>query len=790
MGCNKKSLSSQSTVLLLLLILIVFSQGLLAEDNFTPVYNPTLEVKKLSGTIDIDGDLNDPGWSNAARVGNFAEHSPGDQTKPPVNTEALITYDSDKLYVAMICYDDPALVRASFCERERVGSDDNICLLIDTYGDAAWAYELNVNPYGIQADAIWSQNVGEDGGYDLIWESAGKITDSGYQIELAIPFSSLRFPNKAEQVWKIDFWRNHPRDVQGQYSWAAYDRSVPCWPCQWGTVTGIKDVQPGKGIEIMPTLIGYQSGSLSGDGTSDSPYNFDNDKAEGEVSLGGKLAVSSDITVEATYNPDFSQVEADAAQVDVNTNFALSFPERRPFFQEGNDLFTTIFGAVYTRLINNPEFAGKVTARIGRTSIAYLGARDENSPIILPFEENSEYLLGEKSTSNILRARRTIGDDSHVGALITDRRLDEGGSGTLLGTDAGFRISKSLKFDFQFIGTRTVEADDDYLNEQFTWLDTLVTDTAILNDPAVSDTIKFDTIRFDDNAHTIRLDGEEFWGHAVYGSLTRETANTYMIARYLEKSPTYRADNGIQPRNDYRDMLVLALYHYRFDRGLLERLTPSVEANEQWDFAGESIEKSIEFGLEGKLRAAQLSFHALYLRGTEKYAGIDFDKIWKVHNCVHASPSEMISFGGSINYGHEIARGSIVLGKQFSTSAWIDIKPVDRLLIENSYQYYKSNNISTDEELFEGYILLTRLNYQITRELSIRILGQYDNFYDHWDFDPLLTYRLNPFSIFYIGTTLDYDRYDTRNDSDKVIGSSTRLGTRQFFMKLQYLFQI
>jgi len=370
MGCNKKSLSSQSTVLLLLLILIVFSQGLLAEDNFTPVYNPTLEVKKLSGTIDIDGDLNDPGWSNAARVGNFAEHSPGDQTKPPVNTEALITYDSDKLYVAMICYDDPALVRASFCERERVGSDDNICLLIDTYGDAAWAYELNVNPYGIQADAIWSQNVGEDGGYDLIWESAGKITDSGYQIELAIPFSSLRFPNKAEQVWKIDFWRNHPRDVQGQYSWAAYDRSVPCWPCQWGTVTGIKDVQPGKGIEIMPTLIGYQSGSLSGDGTSDSPYNFDNDKAEGEVSLGGKLAVSSDITVEATYNPDFSQVEADAAQVDVNTNFALSFPERRPFFQEGNDLFTTIFGAVYTRLINNPEFAGKVTARIGRTSIA------------------------------------------------------------------------------------------------------------------------------------------------------------------------------------------------------------------------------------------------------------------------------------------------------------------------------------------------------------------------------------------------------------------------------------
>ena len=109
---------------------------------------------------------------------------------------------------------------------------------------------------------------------------------------------------------------------------------------------------------------------------------------------------------------------------------------------------------------------------------------------------------------------------------------------------------------------------------------------------------------------------------------------------------------------------------------------------------------------------------------------------------------------------------------------------------ENSFQFSKSNDLDTDQELFEGYILLSRLNLQITRELSLRILGQYDDFYDHWDLDPLITYRLNPFSIFYIGSTLDYDKFKDYNGDDEVIRASTRMGARQFFMKLQYLFQI
>jgi hypothetical protein len=754
------------------------------------VYNPTLEVSRTTESIKIDGELDDIGWQNVARVGNFAEHSPGDQTKPPVETEALITYDNKYLYVAMICYDDPNLVRASFCERERVGSDDNICLLIDTYGDASWAYELNVNPYGIQADAIWSNSGGEDGGYDLIWESAGKITDYGYQIEMAIPFSSLRFPNKEEQTWKIDFWRNHPREVRGQYSWAAYDRDESCWPCQWGTVTGIRNVQPGKGVEILPTIVGYQSGMLTGAGTTDSPYVFENEKIDGALSIGGKYAVTSDITVEATYNPDFSQIEADASQVDVNNKFALSFPERRPFFQEGSDLFKTIFDAVYTRSINNPEFAGKVIARMGSTSLAYLTAVDENTPMILPFEENSEFLLAGRSVSNILRTRQSVGGNSRVGLLMSNRSLNDGGSGSLFGADGSIQLTKGLKLDFQGLVTRTVEADNDYLNDQYTWLDSLTTDTLILNDPAIDDTVKFDTIRFADNEHTIRLDGEKYWGNAFFGMLSQETGNFYADISYLVRSPTYRADNGFQPANNHKSIQSITMYHFRFDEGLMERLTPSIYFGYKWNFAGETKNKFVECGLEGNMRSAQTGFHALYRREMERYDGIDFDDIWLIHNCVHSSPSEAFAISGSINYRHNIARSFNSMGREITLSAGCDIKPIDRLLLENSVIYVKSNELETDDELYKGYIVWTRLSLQLTRELSLRVVGEYDDFERQWNLDPLFTYRLNPFSIFYIGSTMNFKQCTSSNEFDGTMCTSTRLGARQFFMKLQYLFQL
>ncbi|UCG61418.1 MAG: carbohydrate binding family 9 domain-containing protein [Candidatus Zixiibacteriota bacterium] len=757
--------------LFLLLSITVVPGPLQAESppEWKPVYHPKLQANPAPGEISVDGDLSDPGWRGAAEAGNFAEHQPGDQTQPPVDTRALITYDSDKLYVAFVCYDNPKSVRASHCERDRNFSDDNVVLALDTYADAAWLYELVVNPYGVQGDLLWSRSGDEDAGYDLIWESAGKITDSGYQVEMAVPFSSLRFPDKEEQVWMVDFWRNHPRDVLGQYSWAAYDRDEDCWPCQFGTVTGIRGVRSGKGIEIIPAILGYQSGALE---DPDNPgATFVNDDPDGEISVTGKYAIASDMVAEISFNPDFSQVEADPDQIDVNTNFALFYSERRPFFQEGSDLFGTIFNTVYTRSINNPDFTAKFTARKERTSVAYLMAHDEDSPIILPFEESSNILLGGKSISNIFRVRRTFGENSHGGIVLTDRRFEGGGSGTLLGIDGKAYLSKKYSLAWQAIVTHSEEPTDSSLTFDESY-------------PA------FHTMTFDDGRYTAGFNGESFWGHAGYLDLARATRNNYVGLTYYEYSPTFRSYNGFEPSNNRRFVGSLARYYFWIDGDLFQRVITSAMAGRVWNFNGEVKDSYIYGSIESKLAIAQLNNHTQFGRMSQRWGGVDFDDLWEVHTCISAQPSELVGFSSGYTYRQTAALREYppVVGRETTVQASLDVKPARRLLIENTYTYLKSVDRDSERKLYEGFVIRSRWNLQLTKALSVRLVGQYNRFGKTFDLDPLITYRLSPFSVFYAGSTYDYCTFD----SPAVSGTDARtcMTSRQFFMKLQYLFQI
>jgi hypothetical protein len=206
---NQNRLHECLIIIFTVTYVFVFPSVTLADDEYTPVYNPTLVISGAAG--EIDGELQDPGWRGAAVADNFAEHTPGDQTKLEVNTIVWITYDDDNLYVAWMCYDDPGEVRASFCERDQIFSDDYVILCLDTYGEATLAYELAANPYGIPGDLLFSSAQGEDITYDMIFESAGRITDFGWVVEMAIPYTRLRFPGTEQQTWRVDFWRNRPQ---------------------------------------------------------------------------------------------------------------------------------------------------------------------------------------------------------------------------------------------------------------------------------------------------------------------------------------------------------------------------------------------------------------------------------------------------------------------------------------------------------------------------------------------------------------------------------------------------
>jgi len=745
------------------LILFALTSPVTAQDaekqnDFIPVYHPEMKIRKAPGPIRLDGELDDEGWKGAARADNFAEHSPGDQTRPAVETEVLVTYDEDNLYVAWICHDDPQEVRASFCERDRIFSDDYVMLLLDTYGESTLAYEIASNPLGIPGDLLFSSAYGEDIAFSMLFETMGKITGSGYVVEMKIPFRSMRFPSREEQVWRVDFWRNRPREVRYQYSWAAYDRDIDCWPCNWGTVSGVTGIEPGTGLELLPSAIAYQAGKLDEDG------DFKNADPDGELGLGIKYDFTSEISASVTINPDFSQVESDEAQIDVNSTFALFYPERRPFFLEGRDIFDTEFNAVYTRSINDPLLAGKMIMRKGSNSFIFLSGYDENSIVTLPFEEESRFVANGRSASNLLRFKHDLGDGSYLGVVGTDRRFDGGGSGSLAGVDGRIRLTQSNSIEFQLLGTHTEE----------------------INSPELTDSA-FNEKTFDGGKYTAALDGEIFSGYAFTVEAERSTGDYRVGLDYNERSPTFRADNGFEPQNNNRIASVNAGVIKRFEDGtVLENINGDVNVAREWNFDGVQKDEWVNLSAELRFRAGQTGVHGSYLASNELFGGTQFNGIWQAHVCMRTQPWEALTFGGNYNFGHRVARRDLVMGREISYGAWADVKPLSRLLISGSYSHIFSDDLETDERLFSQSIFRVRGDLQISRRFSMRVITQYNDRTRSWDLDPLLTYRIDSLSMIYLGSTHNFSEYVLEDSG----AEDWRLEARQYFLKFQYLFQL
>jgi len=753
--------------------------------TFGPVFKPSLQVAKAMSQIKVDGKLDEPAWQSAGRADNFVERYPGDMTQPEVETEAYITYDKDNLYVAFICHDDPNAIRATMCQRDQFGGDDAVCLLLDTFGDATRAYQFFVNPYGIQKDRLWSSVAGEDPGFDLIWHSAAEITTTGYQVEMAIPFSSLRFPNKDVQTWKMDFWRNRPRESFKQYSWAAYDRNEQCWVCQWGTVNGIADVQPGKGIEILPTFVANQSGSLYDRRDPDS--DIDNDDILGEPSLGLKYSFTSDIVLDAALNPDFSQIESDAAQIDVNSPIALYYGERRPYFQEGSDIFRTLFNSFYTRSVNDPSYTTKLTARMERTTIGFLSAYDETSPYVIPLEEGTITINGEQSTVNVLRGLQTFGDDTRLGFILSDRRFRNNSSGTVFGLDGDIRLTRNYSIDGQVVYTHTQEPDDD---SRFSFFE----DTYVPRGWEDSVNYALGNSTFDDGKHTLAFDGESYTGIGFISRLRRSSRSLNFILDYNQVPSSYRTEVGFDPYMNYRNFSISSYYNIYPKSNLFEAITPQIYTLNRWNYEGIRKLRLVNLGVDGQLKYAQTNVHVSYSNKEEMYGGVGIDNLWNVGLNLNSTFSNQLGYSIGTDYGRDIAYApsGAIRGKQTGLFASLFLKPIDQFTIQPRVSYVRNLDSDSGDKLFRQFIARSRFSLQVNREFSVRLVVQYNDYSNisgykkqTWEVDPLLTYRLGSFSVFYLGSTSDA-RYITRLDGS----GRWALTDRQYFMKIQYLFQV
>jgi uncharacterized protein DUF5916 len=378
--------------------------------------SPTAEIPRLESEIQIDGKLDEPVWSQATRLTGFWQYQPVDGRPAEEETEVLVWYAPDAIYFGVIAYDkNPAAIRATVADRDNIDNDDYVVLDLDTFHDRRRAFFFAANPLGVQADGVRSEGgaieVGNfipgniDNNPDFTWDSKGRITDRGYQIEIRIPFRSLRYPGSGPQTWGFNVTRVVQRTGYTD-TWTDVRRANASFLGQEGALGGLHDMRHGVTIEAQPFVTATADGIR--DGVSG---RFTREDVDPDAGLNLRLGFSS-YALDATINPDFSQVESDEGQVTVNERFALFFPEKRPFFLEGIELFGSPQTLVYTRRIVNPKAGAKLTGKFGQLGVAHLTAVDQTD-------------AGD-AWFNITRLRRDFGRNSIAGLTFTNR--DQGGN--------------------------------------------------------------------------------------------------------------------------------------------------------------------------------------------------------------------------------------------------------------------------------------------------------------------------------------------------------------------------
>jgi hypothetical protein len=415
-------------------------------------------IPETTSSVSIDGILDDAAWNNALKIDLRYEVEPGENIEPPEPTECLITYNDNFLLVGFRCFDSNAdKIRANYSDRDQIMSDDRVMIQLDTFNDERRAFVFASNPLGVQWDVVHVSSRW-DNSWDAIWDCAGKIFEWGYAVEFAIPFDQLRFRKTGQsQVWGFDANRVLPRSLEHVIAAFPRDRSNNCYHCQMIKIEGFEQATPGRNIELAPTLTGVRT-----DARDAIPHgHFLKQNQEAEFGLTAKWGITSNFFLQGTINPDFSQVEADALQLDINQPFALFYREKRPFFTEGSDYFETLanrhiegmLNPVYTRTIRDPQWGTKLTGKQGGHTFGAFFVRDAITNIIFPGHElSSSASLSESSSSSVFRYRGDIGNKYSFGTLFTNR---QGGGyfNRVYGIDGDVRFSDRDRLVFQVLGS-------------------------------------------------------------------------------------------------------------------------------------------------------------------------------------------------------------------------------------------------------------------------------------------------------------------------------------------------
>jgi len=720
--------------------------------GYPPAKNAT--VSPATSAIKVDGRLDEQAWQDAAMLELPYEWTPGENIPAPVKTEVLITYDKAKLYIGFRCFDpEPQKIRAHLMDRDAIDTfimDDHISFMIDTFNDERRGFQFRVNPLGVQADANFSELEGyEDFSWDAIWASAGKIADFGYTVEVAIPFNQLRFPKGgAELTMGFTAERSWPRNVRHRTITHVRDRDRNCFLCQFNKLSGFQGISPGKNLEFDPTLTVQRS-----DARTDFPEgDLETGDVKAEPGITARWGITPNLMLNATVNPDFSQVEADAAQLDINTRFALRYPEKRPFFLEGGDFFLTPLEIVFSRTVADPLWGGKVTGKVGRNALGVFVTQDRINNLLFPSNQSTGMGSLDKDVwGGVFRFRRDVGRNSTLGFLYTGRVGNEY-SNHVLGADGFLRLSRTKTFSWQTLYSRS-----DY--------------------PEAT-------------AAAYGQDADPFSGYALYGSFRHDSRNLIYVLSYQDMGRDFRSDFGFIPRVDTRTF-TLNIHPQLWGRpgGWFNTLAFQVYGSRITDHDGNQtdIEGRLGVGYTGPLQSV-LQVFLLYNKIL--YQGVEIERTFGSGSAEIKPRGGVRAWlyweaGDAIDYANARAASSVLLNPSLEVA-------LGRHLNLNVNHIYENLTLKGDR-IYLANLLQARLIYNFNVRCFVRAIVQYSDV----KYNPalylfpvetrekgifgqlLFSYKINPQTVFFLGYT------------DSGIGTAnidmTRTG-RTFFLKIGYAF--
>jgi hypothetical protein len=773
----------------LLLALVCATASLFAQDpNFGKINVPRVSTPpRMEDFLTMEPS---PAWQGKlAKAEQFRQRIPTDGAPVSERTEVYLGYDDKNLYAIFVCFDrEPNRLRARLSRREDIFDDDFIELMLDTFNDHRHAYAFFLNPLGVQADALWTEGPGSndqnfDMSFDTVWNSAGQLTDRGYVVWMAIPFRSLRFASSDPQTWGILLARDLPRKNEKSF-WPQYSSRIQGRLNQAGQATGLEKISPGRNLQLIPYGVFRSFKELDLRDPNNPTYT--QRAAFGQIGLDAKAVLKDKFVLDATVNPDFSQVESDDPQITVNQRFEVEFPEKRPFFLENANYLQTPIQLLFTRRITDPKWGVRLTGKDGPWSIGTLIAETDSPGEAVtppsPQDPAGNPLFGKHALFAIGRVNRDIGQQSSIGLLYADR--EAGGFFNRVGSiDGRFKLNENWTANVQGVFSATINPDDP-------------------------------------NFNLFNTNGRYQAGSAGSVIVQRDGLKLNYNLEYEDRSPNFRTLTGFDPQPDIHNLYQRLQYTFRPEGKHLISWGPMFEHYLTYDHEGHEIGSGYFPSARVELMG-QTFLSVLYAKEMEQLRNQDFDTIATIQKYTRHTTEfsldtnyfRLFSVHADYRWGERVnydapATLAPFLASRNSGTAQVTVRPTRALKIDNTYIFFRlhhcANCVQDPLGSMNNHIIRTRVNYQFSKELSVRFIGEYSAVLatpgftslqttKNFNADFLVTYLVHPSTAIYVGynSNLENILNPPQLDANGDLARGGRLinDGRNFFVKASYLFR-